>query len=361
MEVQAAVLHHKGEDFKVEQITLDGPKAGEVLVRIVASGICSTDIHVQHQEYSFPLPAVLGHEGSGIVEKVGTGVEVVSPGDHVVLGYAFCGKCRPCRSGTPFDCDRYGELNFGGRMADGSTRLHQHRRDLAVFFGQSSFSAYTVVNENNIVRVDRELDLRLLGPLGCGVQTGAGTVLNHFRAEAGSRIAVFGAGAVGLSAVMAAKVAGCAVIVATDVHDHRLALATELGATHVLNARTVDVAAAIKRLTGGGVDYALEASGSATVGLQAVNSLVAGGKLAYVSAYPAVNGVDRAQLRSLTIDGIIEGDSVPQVFLPHLIKLYQAGEFPFDRLIRLYPLQEINRAVADAQSGVTVKPVIVMP
>ncbi|MDR3590921.1 MAG: NAD(P)-dependent alcohol dehydrogenase [Negativicutes bacterium] len=361
MEVQAAVLHRKGEAFKIEPVTLDEPKTGEMLVRIVASGICSTDIHIQHQEYFFPLPAVLGHEGAGIVEEVGPGVNDVHPGDHVVLGYAFCGECPPCLSGAPFDCDRYGELNFGGRMADGSTRLHQHGRDLAVLFGQASFGTRAVVNRNNIVKVDRRLDLKLLGPLGCGVQTGAGTVLNHFRAEAGSSIAVFGAGAVGLSAVMAARVAGCGVIVVTDVRDHRLTLAQELGATHVLNPGKVDVATEIRRIAGGGVAYALEASGHAAVGLQAVQSLAAGGKLAYVSAYPALTGVEKAHLRSLTITGIVEGDSVPGVFIPRLLELYAAGEFPFDRLIRVYPLAEINQAVADAQNGVTVKPVIVMP
>lgn len=361
MEIQAAVLQNEGEDFRVEQVTLDAPKAGGVLVKIVASGICSTDIHVQHQEYYFPLPAVLGHEGAGVVEKAGEGVSSVQPGDHVVLGYAYCGKCRPCLGGTPYHCDRYGELNFGGRMADGTTRLHQHSHDLAVFFGQSSFGAYAVVNENNVVRVDPGLDLKLLAPLGCGVQTGSGTVLNHFRAEAGSQLAVFGAGAVGLSAVMAGKVAGCSVIVAVDIHDRRLALAQELGATHVLNPRKANVAAEIKNITGGGADYALEASGRSEVGLTALQSLKSGGRLAYVSEPPAVTGIEVSHLQSMTITGIIEGDSVPQQFIPRLIRLYQAGEFPFDKLIKLYPLAEINQAVADAQSGRTVKPVLVMP
>ncbi len=361
MEIAAAVLHRKGGAFAIERVILDEPQAGEVLVRIVASGICATDIHIQRQEYWFPLPAVLGHEGAGIVEKVGAGVTAAQPGDHVVLGYAFCGRCPACLAGRPYECERNDELNWGGRMADGSSRLHQHGRDLAVLFGQSSFGAYAVVGENNLVRVDRELDLKLLAPLGCGIQTGSGTVLNHFRAEPGTKIAVFGAGAVGLSAVMAARVAGCAVIVATDVHDTRLALAAELGATHVVNARDGDAAAAIRRITGGGADYALEASGRAAVGAQAVRALAPHGKLAYVSAPPSLAGVDAAHARSLTITGVIEGESVPQVFIPRLIDLYRRGEFPFDRLISFYPLREINRAVADAQSGSTVKPVVVMP
>ncbi|OPX87837.1 MAG: Aryl-alcohol dehydrogenase [Pelotomaculum sp. PtaB.Bin104] len=361
MEIQAAVLYRKREKFKIAPVTLDEPKAGEVLVKIVASGICLTDIHVQNQEYWFPLPAVLGHEGAGIVEKAGEGVSAVKPGDHFVLGYAYCGKCQPCLTGAPFACEIYDELNFGGRMADGSTRLHQHGRELSVFFGQSSFGTYAVVNVNNVVKVDRELDLRLLGPLGCGVQTGSGTVLNHFQPEAGSSIAVFGAGAVGLSAVMASKVANCRMIIATDIHDNRLELAQDLGATHVMNPRKVDVVAEIKRITGGGVEYALEASGHAAVGRQAVNSLVLGGKLAYVSAPPLMTGMETSHMGSLTISGIVEGDSVPQVFIPRLINLYKTGKFPFDKLIKFYPLQEINRAVADAHSGAVIKPVIIMP
>ncbi len=361
MEIRAAVLRRAGENFRIERVTLDEPRAGEALVRIVAAGICATDIHVQHQDYWFPLPAVLGHEGAGIVEKVGPGVTAARPGDHVVLAYAYCGCCPACRGGRPFACADYDELNWGGRMADGSARLHRHGRDLAALFGQASFATHAVVGENNLVPVDPDLDLRLLAPLGCGVQTGAGAVLNHFRAGPGAKLAVFGAGAVGLSAVMAAKAAGCSVIVASDLHDHRLALAAELGATHTLDARRADVAAEIARITGGGADFALEASGRADVGRQAADALAAGGKLAYVSAPPALDYSVAAKRRRLTITGIVEGDSVPQVFLPYLIGLYRAGRFPLDRLARFYPFAAINRAVADARGGATVKPILVMP
>lgn len=360
VEITAAVLHGRGEAFRIERVRLDEPRAGEALVRLVASGICATDIHIQRQEYWFPLPAVLGHEGAGLVEKVGPGVTAVEPGDHVVLGYAYCGHCQACLAGRPYDCERNDELNWGGRMADGTSRLSQNGRALAVLFGQSSFATHAVVGENNLVKVERDLDLRMLAPLGCGIQTGAGTVFNHFRAGAGDTVAVFGAGAVGLSAVMAARVAGCAVIAAVDVRDSRLALAAELGATHTLNAGEGDAAAAIKRITGGGADYALEASGRGDVGAQAVRALKPGGKLAYVSAPPSLAGADAAQARGLTITAIIEGASVPQAFIPRLIALYRRGEFPLDRLVSLYPLAEINRAVADATSGLAVKPVVVM-
>ncbi|KPU43164.1 aryl-alcohol dehydrogenase [Oxobacter pfennigii] len=361
MEIQAAVLHNHGEKFNIETVTLDEPKADEVLVKIIASGICLTDIHIQHQEYYFPLPAVLGHEGAGIVEKVGEGVSGVKPGDHVVLGYAYCGECQPCLNNTPYKCDIYDELNFGGRMIDGTTRLHHHNDDLSVLFGQSSFAAYAVVNINNIVKVDDDLDLKYLGPLGCGIQTGSGTIFNYFKAQAGSSIAVFGAGAVGLSAVMAAKAANCGIIIAVDIHDNRLELARELGATHVLNSRKVDVEAEIKRITNGGVDYALEASGHGAVGRQAVNSLKYGGSLAYVSSPPSTYGLDPSHVRSLSIRGIVEGDSVQQVLIPQLIKLYKEGKFPFHKLIRFYQLHEINQAIADSQEGTVIKSVIIMP
>lgn len=361
MQIQAAVVQRPGERFRIKQVTLDEPKPGEVMVRIVASGICLTDIHVQNQEYSFPLPAVLGHEGAGIVEKVGEGVSTVQPGDHVVLGYAYCGECPPCIGGTPFACERYDELNFGGKMADGSTRLHRCGRELPVFFGQSSFASYVVVNRNNVVKIDKEQDLRMVGPLGCGLQTGSGTILNYFQPEKGASIAIFGAGAVGLSAVMAARLAACDTVIVTDLHDNRLELAREVGATHALNSRTADVVAEIKRITGGGVRYALEASGYASVGRQAVQSLAAGGKLAYVSDPPALQGVDADHIKSLTITGIIEGNSVPQLFIPQLLSWYKQGRFPFDKLLQFYPLHEINQAVADARSGRVVKPVLLMP
>jgi aryl-alcohol dehydrogenase len=359
MEILAAVVHHADDDFQIEPVTLAEPRAEEVLVRIVACGVCHTDIHVQHQHYAFPFPAVLGHEGAGIVERVGPGVTRVSPGDPVLLGYAYCGRCLPCLDGRPFACQGFYELNFGGRLADGTTRLQQNGRELSVFFGQSSFATHAVVHVNNLVKVDKGLDLRVLAPLGCGVQTGAGTVLNVFAPDPGASVAVLGAGAVGLSAVMAARLAGCGVIIAADIHAHRLQLARELGATHAFHARQVDVVDEIRRL--GGVQYAVEASGKAEVGHQAAAALQPGGHLAYVSECPALDGLDPSHTATLTISEVVEGDSIPQVFIPQLIDWYLAGEFPLQHVIRFYPWQEINQAVHDALTGETIKPVLVMP
>lgn len=253
MEITAAITHGKGESFKLEKVTLDSPKANEVKIKIVASGTCHTDMVARDQEYPVPLPAVLGHEGSGIVEEVGEGVTTVAPGDHVVLSYSSCGHCKSCLSGQPFACEYMFEYNFTGVMGDQTHRLHHHDQHLSTFFGQSSFATYAVANERNVVKVDKDVDLSLLGPLGCGIQTGSGAVLNTLKPEGGSSIAIFGSGAVGLSALMAAKAIGCTTIIAVDIHDHRLELAKELGATHTINAKNDDPVKKITEITEKGV------------------------------------------------------------------------------------------------------------
>lgn len=208
-----------------------------------------------------PFPAVLGHEGSGIVEKFDEKVKDLQTGDHVVLSYASCGHCESCLKGHPGTCHRFMELNFEGKMEDQTHRLHHHNHGVSTFFGQSSFGTYAIAHENNVVKVSKEVDLALLGPLGCGIQTGSGTVLNRLKPSFGESIVVFGAEAVGLSAVMAAKIAGCKHIIAVDVHDNRLELAKDLGATLTLNGKNVDVVAEIKKATEGGSHYAVDTTG----------------------------------------------------------------------------------------------------
>ncbi|MGG4452166.1 NAD(P)-dependent alcohol dehydrogenase [Brevibacillus porteri] len=364
MQMKAAVTHSKGEEFRIETIQLDEPKSGEVLIRVVASGICHTDMIARDQEYPVPLPAVLGHEGAGVVEKVGEGVTYVQPGDHVVLGFAHCGKCHYCLSGRPYVCERFFELNFLGNMEDGTKRHHCEEKGLSNFFGQSSFGTYTIVNERNLVKVDKDVDLALLGPLGCGIQTGSGTVINKLKPEAGSSIAVFGAGAVGLSAIMAANAIGCGTIIAVDVHDNRLELAKELGATHVINARNVDPVEEIKKITNGGVNYAAETAGRPGVLRQAVDALTFCGVVAQIGAPPLGTDekIDTNDLLLLnkTITGVVEGACVPRIFIPQLINLYKQGKFPMDKLVKFYRFYEINQAVADSHSGKTIKAIIKM-
>ena len=234
MKIQAAISHGVGEPLKIEEVELTEPGAEEVLIRIVATGVCHTDAESMNGRGA-PFPAVLGHEGAGIIERVGAGVTNLQPGDHVVLSFSYCGECSQCITGHQTLCERLGELNFGGKSRDGKNRIHQHGHSISTFFGQSSFATYSTAHKNNVVKVDKDVDLAILGPLGCGIQTGSGTVMNTLRPEPGSSIAIYGGGAVGLSAVMAAKIVGLKDIIVVDLHQNRLDLAMELGVPHVLN------------------------------------------------------------------------------------------------------------------------------
>ncbi|MED4599266.1 NAD(P)-dependent alcohol dehydrogenase [Paenibacillus validus] len=363
MLIKAAVTHHKGSAFKIETVILSEPKENEVLIKVVASGVCHTDAIVRDQIAPVPLPAVLGHEGSGIVEKIGFNVRTVRPGDHVVLSFSSCGQCEECLTGHPTTCNELNPLNFGGRMSDHTHRIFYKEQEVSTFFGQSSFSTYVVANEKNLVKVDKDVDLALLGPLGCGIQTGSGTVLNKLKPEFGSTIAIYGCGAVGLSAVMAAKIAGCSKIIAIDVHDHRLELAMELGATHALNGKeVVDVVAQIKEMTNGGAHYAIETTGVPVVVRQSVQALKNRGTVAIVGATGEVTFNIHQDLMAdgKTMVGVVEGDAVPQVFIPKLIEYYKRGQFPFNKLIKFYNFDEINEAFEDSHTGKTVKPVLKM-
>ncbi len=366
MRITAAVVHEQEQPFSVEEFELEEPRAGEVLVRIVGTGVCHTDLIVRDQWYSVPLPVVLGHEGSGIVERVGEGVTKVEEGDHVVLTFNSCGQCPNCARGKPTYCLYFFQRNFGGTRPDGSTGISKDGEAVhSHFFGQSSFADYALASERSVVKVPEDAPLELLGPLGCGIQTGAGAVLNVLHPEAGTAIAVFGTGAVGMSAIMAAALAGCTTIIGIDVQPGPLELAHELGATHTINGAEADAVEEIGNITGGGVDYALETTAVPEVARQSVDALAPLGVCGLVGAAPLgtefsldMNGV---LIPGKTVRGIVEGDSVPDNFIPRLIELYNQGRFPFDRLVEFYDLQEINRAVEDSEGGSVLKPVLRMP
>jgi aryl-alcohol dehydrogenase len=364
MEIQAAVCREKGS-FRLETVDLSEPQADEVLVKIVASGMCHTDLAVRDQHLPLPLPAVLGHEGAGVVAQVGSGVTKYRSGDHVVLSYGSCGRCPNCLSGRPAYCVEFLAYNVGTRRPDGSCTHRQHGKPLTgCFFYQSSFATYALTHVRNVVKVADDLPLDVLAPLGCGIQTGAGAVLNCLRPQAASSLAIFGAGAVGLSAVMAAAVVGCTIIVVVDVLEGRLALAKELGATHVIDARTADAVAAVRAASGGGVDYAVEATGIPAVMTQAFDALNGTGTVVVLGVAPAgaTVSVDASSLLGgKTLRGAIEGESIPEVFIPQLIALWKAGKFPFDRLATFYSFDQINEAAHDSERGVTIKPIIRMP
>ena len=363
MKATAAVVWEREQPFSMEEVDLDEPRAGEVLVRIVGVGVCHTDLIVRDQWYPVPLPAVLGHEGSGVVERVGPGVEKVRPGDPVVLSFDHCGHCSNCLQGKPSYCATFFERNFGGQRMDGSTALAKDGQAVhSHFFGQSSFATYALASQNSVVKVPEDTPLESLGPLGCGVQTGAGAVLNSLKPEPGSSIAVFGTGAVGMSAIMAAVAAGCSTIVGVDVRPERLELARELGATHAVNGAEVDAVEEVGRITGGGPNYALETTGVPEVLRQAVDALAPLGTCGIVGAPPVGTEVsldwNGVMIPGKTVRGVIEGDSVPDVFIPLLVELNRQGRFPFERLIGYYDLDEINRAAEDAEGGGTLKPVL---
>ncbi len=352
--IRAAVLRRRGGPLKIETLEMEGPREDEVLVRIVASGICHTDISYIDAWYDASEgPLVLGHEGAGVVEQVGKKVKGVRRGDHVVLSYQSCGRCRPCRGGRPADCLYLYDLNFGFKRPDGSNALHRSGAR-GHFFGQSSFASHSLATERNLVKVPKNLPLETLAPLGCGLQTGAGTVMNSLAVRAGESIAVFGTGAVGLAAVMAARIAGAGPIIGVDVVPSRLKLAMELGATHVIDNRRGDTAERIRKVAGGGVVYTVETTGDSGLYSLAVDLLKPGGTAAYLTGTSGPGSLSNGR-KALSI---IQGDAVPQIFIPKLIAYYRKGIFPIDRLEKFYDFGQINRAIADARRGRTIKPVL---
>ena len=363
MRMTAATLYEPNGKFVFEEVELQEPKEDEVLIKIVASGICHTDAAVREQFIPVPLPAVLGHEGAGIVEKVGSNVKTIQPGDHVVLSFSSCGHCDNCVSGHPSNCERLNEFNFGGIMNDGTKRISKNGKEFSVFFGQSSFATYAVAHVRNVVKIDKDVDLRKMAPLGCGIQTGSGTIFNALKPEFGSSIAIYGAGTVGMSAIMAAKIIGCSTIIAVDVHDHRLELAKELGATHVINGSKVDTLEEVRKITGSGTHYAMDSTGVPSVIRQALAGLKSRGVLAIVGATGdlTINVQQELMGDGKSMIGVIEGDAIPQLFIPKLVDFYKKGRFPFDKLINFYKFEDLEKAFEESLAGKCIKPVVVMP
>lgn len=363
MLIKAAVTFNKGEEFVIEEVELDSPKDDEVLIKMVSSGVCHTDAVARDQLIPVPLPAVLGHEGAGIVEKVGNNVKGIKAGDHVVLSFSSCGHCENCLTGKPYVCEEFNPLNFGGTMNDGTKRLKKGNQELSTFFGQSSFATYAVVNSRNAVVIDKEVDLSIMGPLGCGFQTGAGTVLNGLRPEFGSSIAVFGMGSVGLTAIMGAKIAGCEKIIAIGGTPSKLKLAVELGATHTINYREVeDVVEEIKKITGGGAHYTVETTAVPKIVNQGLYGLRVLGTCAIVGATGDVtlNVQNALMAEGKTMKGFIEGNSVPKLFIPKLVKYFKNGKFPIDKLVKKYDFEDINQAFKDSHEGKVIKPILMI-
>lgn len=360
MRTTAAVTTRPNDPFDIRDVELDDLRSEEVLVRIMGVGICHTDLAMRSA--GFYAPGVLGHEGAGIIEKVGNRVTELAPGDHVVLSYFACHHCQTCRSGKPAYCEHFSEANMSGRRVDGSSTVSLDGDAInGGFFYQSSFAGKAIAHQNNTVKVDSSLPIELLGPLGCGFQTGAGAVLNALNVKEGEGIAIFGAGAVGLAAVMAAKSVGANPIIVVDLVDGKLETARRLGATHVINGGETDPVEAIEEVSPGGVLYSLECVGLPKLLEQAVACLRTTGVcgLLGVSNPDAMASFNMGSLlNGRTIMGVIEGHSDPKEFIPRLVNLHRSGSFPFETLIKTYPLSEINVAIEDMKEGRVVKPVL---
>lgn len=358
MRIRAAVSRANTPAPVIEELEQEEPRAGEMRVRLVATGICHTDLH-EHPGRHSPQPIVLGHEGAGVVEKLGEGVRGFEVGDHVILSGSSCGRCPSCLANRPTYCDLAMPLCFGGKRLDGSTALegvHSH------FFGQSSFASHAIVPERTAVRMDKDLPLEKLGPLGCGVVTGAGGVIEALKVGFGDTIAVFGVGGVGLSAVMAARLVGAKRVVAVDLVPERLELARELGATDTIRADEDGVAAKIRAVTGRGVAFTFNTTTVPAVHTWALEALAMNGTSGFVAA---PRGEWAPQMFAMLaggrqLRGILGGDAHPGLFIPKLVDFWRQGRFPFDRLLTFYPFAEIARAFEDAHSGKAIKPVLLM-
>ncbi len=361
MQTRAALVEAQGQPFTMAEVELEAPRDDEVLVRMVATGLCHTDLTMGNLLPAEMFPNVFGHEGAGVVEEVGAGVQGLAPGDHVVMSFRSCRDCAKCRAGLVGYCDQTLMLNYMGMRMDGSMPISRDGGPVfGNFFGQSSLAAHALAYADNCVKVDPELDLTLVAPYGCGFQTGAGTVLNVIKPAKDDSLVVYGVGAVGLAAIAAAAAVGVESIVAVDPLAARRSAAERFGATTVDPAAVEDVVARVKELTGGGAAYGIDTTAISKVVKQAQQSLAVRGTLVALGLGAEEYALDAIDLLQggKTVKSSIEGDSDPQEMVPRLIEMRAAGTFPMDDLVTTYPADQINQAVADVTSGAVVKPVL---
>lgn len=366
---QALVLDNVGAEFQLRDIQVDDPLEDEVLVRMISSGICHSDLGVQNGNIGLGpvFPCILGHEGAGVIAKLGAGVTGLEVGDQVLLSFNFCGKCRICNLGRPASCTAWGGLNFGFMRSDGGLNVGVQSNGepvRGVFFGQSSFAGYTLASPRSCVKVAKDVDITYLGPLGCGIQTGAGTVLNVLKPKVSDRVAIWGLGGVGISALLATKALGVKTIIAIDLLSSRLDLALELGASHAINGADKDILEQIAKITDGDMlDYVVEATGIVPCMRMAWDSLAIFGTLAQIgmpkdgteAPIQVVPGVAMQK----TWLGILEGDAYPPEFIPKLVEMVAAGTMPVEKISRLFPISKFQDAIDAMKQGTVMKPILV--
>jgi Zn-dependent alcohol dehydrogenase len=364
--LKAAVLHEVGAPLRMEALTLEGPRAGEVLVRVAAAGVCHSDYHYMTGDLSCPLPVVPGHEGAGVVEEVGAGVESVRPGDMVaMLWRPRCGQCRYCIAGQPVMCE-LGRVQAatGGLPDDGTTRLRLAGQEVHHLMGVSCFAEQVVVSAKSVVTVPQGVPPRIAAITGCAVITGVGAVLNVVGECAGRALLVMGAGGVGLSAVMGARLVGAHPVIVVDVDAAKLELARSLGATHLLHAGEQDAVEAALAVMPEGVDWAIEAVGRAETLQQSLACVRPGGTVVAVGIGRVgatfevpINDLVQRQKR---VVGSLYGSSNPPIDLPRLFRLYLAGRLPLDALVgEEYPLEAVNDAYDALVHGAVGRGVVV--
>lgn len=367
MKTKAAVLHQIGGQLNIEEVNIQAPKAGQLLVRILASGVCHTDETARNglllgADFA---PAVLGHEGAGVVEQVGEGGTEFAVGDHVMITYASCGECEFCKKGQTYNCVNFVPLNFGGVQKDGSYTYTQGDQDVKNFFGMSSFGMHAVVSTNSCIKVPESADLATLAPFGCGLLTGAGTMLDYLGAKEGETAVVYGCGAVGFAGIMGARLAGCSTVIAVGGNQWKLDLAKEVGATHVINRKeTPDIAAEIRKISPAGAHAHLDTSGSHEMIQAALNSLAIGGRIACVAVMkdPVISlNINNLLYTNSWIGSVMEGGSNKIERLKFLVQAYMDGKFPADKLMTYYNFEDINQAFADLNAGKVIKAVLKFP
>jgi aryl-alcohol dehydrogenase len=360
---RAAVVREPGGRFTIEDVELDELRPNEVYVRIQAVGVCHTDMNMQQ---FLEMPAVVGHEGAGIVEEVGCGVDYVKPGDRVMISWPECGVCPNCIAGRRDICDLQFPLLFGGRRLDGSKTVKLNGEWIsAAYFQQSSFSTYAIAPAQSLIKVEDEgIPFEVLAALPCGIMTGAGAVTNSLGVTAVDDLMVIGTGAVGLSAIMTARLVGAYPIIAVDINDDRLALALSLGATHAFNPKREDVEQRAKELAPRGLRFAFDTTGLPVSWATAVHSLCMGGTFGG-AAMPVSQELGFPPFdmfgKGLRVQFVMAGSALPREYLPNLVRWYKTGRFPVDRLVTTFAFADINTAWAESVAGRAIKPVLLMP
>jgi S-(hydroxymethyl)glutathione dehydrogenase/alcohol dehydrogenase len=365
MEIQAAILWEQGQPLSVERVALDPPGRGEVLVEIRAAGVCHSDLHPARGDWPIKTPVVLGHEGAGIVREIGNDVTRVGCGDHVVLSWAPpCGECPSCREGRAVLCDRVERVTFRNKLPSGGSRLHARERDIAPFLGTACFADFAVVPEGAVINVPQDVAFDALATLGCAVVTGVGAVLNAAQPPPGARVAVIGAGGVGLNVVQGAAIARCEEIIAVDRRPAPLAIAKQFGATHTIDAAD-DVPAAVRERTRGrGADVVFDTVGSPATLATSLASAKKGGTVvvtglsrvdaqASVALFPFV-------MQEKRLIGSVYGSGQPQQDIPTLVRMHQDGRLKLRELVaRTYALANINDALGALESADGARGVII--